>query len=138
MNETQKQLLSKAEKSLEASKYLYQGNYYDFAVARAYYTMFYLASALLEGDNLSFSKHSAVISAFGREFAKKDRIPREFHRYLKEAQDLRNLGDYGELNLISAEEIEQQIQRSEEFLIFVKNQPSKSCNLRSTFKNRKT
>lgn len=121
MNETQKQLLSKAEKSLEASKYLYQGNYYDFAVARAYYTMFYLASALLEGDNLSFSKHSAVISAFGREFAKKDRIPREFHRYLKEAQDLRNLGDYGELNLISAEETEQQIQRSEEFLIFVKN-----------------
>jgi len=120
MNKNQEQLLFKAEQSLEASKYLYRGGYYDFAVARAYYTMFYLASLLLEGDNLSFSKHSAVISAFGREFAKNDRVPKEFHRYLKEAQDLRNLGDYGDFNAISAEEAEIQIAHSEEFLNFLK------------------
>lgn len=121
MNENQEQLLKKAEQSLKASKHLYEGAYYDFAVARAYYTMFYIASAFLEEDSLSFSKHSAVISAFGREFAKTERVPKEFHKYLKEAQDLRNLGDYGELNQISAEETLLQIERSENLIVYFKN-----------------
>ncbi|MFM7576584.1 MAG: HEPN domain-containing protein [Microcystaceae cyanobacterium] len=42
MNYNQDQFLKKAEYSLEVSHYLYQGGYYDFAVARAYYTMFYI------------------------------------------------------------------------------------------------
>ncbi len=113
MNENQKQLIAKAKQSLNAAKYLYEGEYYDFAVARAYYTMFYVTSALLEGEGLSF----AVISAFGREFAKTERIPKEYHRHLKEAQDLRLLGDYGELDLIEREEAATQVQRAEEFII---------------------
>jgi uncharacterized protein (UPF0332 family) len=80
--------------------------------------MFYIASAILLGDNLTFSKHSGVISAFGREFAKTGRVPVEFHRQLKEAQDLRNLGDYGAVNLISQQEAELQIQRAEAFVAF--------------------
>ena len=73
--------------------------------------------------------HSAVISAFGKEFVKTGKIPKEFHRYLKEAQDLRNLGDYGEMNLITAEEAELQIERSETFLKFVKNALEKSTKI---------
>ncbi|WP_051017315.1 hypothetical protein [Dactylococcopsis salina] len=45
-------------------------------------------------------------------------IPLEFHRQLKEAQDLRNLGDYGEVELISQQEAELQIQRAEAFVVF--------------------
>ena len=116
MNANQKQLLAKAHQSLNAAQHLYDGEYYDFAVARAYYTMFYVASAFLEGEGLSFSKHSAVISAFGREFAKTQRLPREFHRHLKEAQDLRLLGDYGELNILDKEEAQIQINRAKVFL----------------------
>jgi uncharacterized protein (UPF0332 family) len=37
--------------------------------------MFYIAEAFLEGKGLSFSKHSAVIAAFGREFAKTQLVP---------------------------------------------------------------
>jgi len=114
----QNQLFQKAKQSLNASKYLLTGGYYDFALSRAYYAMFYIASAILLGDNLTFSKHSGVISAFGREFAKTGRVPVEFHRQLKEAQDLRNLGDYGAVNLISQEEAELQIQRAEAFVAF--------------------
>lgn len=47
INEDQKQFLLKAKQSLEASKHLFDGGFYDFA--RAYYTMFYLASAFLAG-----------------------------------------------------------------------------------------
>lgn len=118
MSEDLKNLMIKAEQSLEASKLLLKGGYPDFAVARAYYTMFYLASAFLVTKNLSFSKHSAVISAFGREFAKKELIPRKYYQYLKQAQDLRHLGDYGEINLIKAEEATMEIGKAQEFLNF--------------------
>ena len=118
MTPEQNQLFQKAQQSLNAANYLLEGGYYDFAVSRAYYTMFYIASAFLLGDGLTFSKHSAVISAFGKEFAKTERVPVKFHRQLKEAQDLRNVGDYGATGLISEEEAEVQIQRAKAFLVF--------------------
>ncbi len=52
--------------------------------------MFYIASAILEGENMTFSKHSAVISAFGRYFVQPQRFFVESHRWLIEAQELRH------------------------------------------------
>jgi len=43
--------------------------------------MFYIAEAFLWQQELTFSSHSAVISCFGREVAKKGIVPLEFHRY---------------------------------------------------------
>jgi uncharacterized protein (UPF0332 family) len=44
--------------------------------------MFYIAEAFLEGEGMSFSRHSAVISAFGREFALQGKVPVQFHQFL--------------------------------------------------------
>ncbi|AFZ47511.1 HEPN domain protein [Cyanobacterium stanieri PCC 7202] len=118
MNKERDNLIIKARQSLKASQLLLTGGYPDFAVARAYYTMFYLASAFLAHKNMSFSKHSAVISAFGREFAKTDLIPRKYHEFLKKAQDLRHLGDYGEIDLIDTFQAQSEIEKAEEFLNF--------------------
>lgn len=52
MNIKVQKLLIKAEQSLNASEYLLKGGYIDFAVARAYYTMFYLAEAFLITKNI--------------------------------------------------------------------------------------
>jgi uncharacterized protein (UPF0332 family) len=68
-------LLEKARNSLQAAKLLIENNLADIAVTRAYYTMFYCAQAFLLSKNLSFSSHSAVISAFGREFVKIKAVP---------------------------------------------------------------
>jgi uncharacterized protein (UPF0332 family) len=88
-------LFTKARESLAAAQVLTKDGYYDFAASRAYYAMFYVASALLVDLRLSYSSHSAVISAFGREFAKTGRLDSKYHRWLIDAQDLRNIGDYG-------------------------------------------
>jgi uncharacterized protein (UPF0332 family) len=48
----------------EQRELLLTNNYSDYATSRAYYTLFYIADAFLEGEELSFFKHSAVISAF--------------------------------------------------------------------------
>jgi uncharacterized protein (UPF0332 family) len=75
MTEDQEELLLKAKQSLAASQLLLKNDYTDFAASRAYYAMFYAAEALLDSEGLSFSSHSEVISVFGREFAKTQRVP---------------------------------------------------------------
>ena len=73
-------LFTKARESLAAAQVLIKDGYYDFAASRAYYAMFYVASALLAVLGLSYSSHAAVISAFGREFAKSGKLDPKFHR----------------------------------------------------------
>ena len=112
MTSDQEALIQKAEQSLAAAQLLLENGYNDFATSRAYYTMFYGAEALLEGEGLAFSSHSAVISAFGREFARTQRIPTKFHRYLITAQNLRTMGDYGQFNAIAEAEASNLVQQA--------------------------
>ena len=118
MTEDQEELLLKAQQSLAAAQLLL-GN--DFAASRAYYAMFYAAEALLEGDGLSFSSHSGVISAFGRKFARTKRVPAKFHRYLIEAQNLRTTGDYGQFNAVDPAQASNIVEQSREFLAMVQS-----------------
>jgi uncharacterized protein (UPF0332 family) len=63
MTNVQEALLKKARRSLAAAKVLLNDEFYEAAVSRAYYTMFYLASALLHIKGLSFSKHGSLLGA---------------------------------------------------------------------------
>ena len=116
MTDEQRELLLKAQQSLAAAQLLIINNYPDYATSRADYSMFYIAGAFLEGEGLSFSKHSAVIAAFGREFAKPQRVPPEFHRFLIEAQALRTTSDYGQLNAVTTDQAAAPIDRTEQLL----------------------
>ena len=95
MNPDIEALIIKARKSLGAARILIEDSYFDFAASRAYYAMFYVAEALLAVIGQSYTKQSGVISAFGREYAKAGKFDSKFHRWLIDAQDFRNIGDYG-------------------------------------------
>ena len=116
MTPEQSAILRKAEDSLDAAKVLIERGHYDFAVSRAYYTMFYVAEAFLLGEGLAFSKHSAVIAAFGQHFAKTGRVPEEFHRYLIEGEGSRNISDYDIQPGTTPDKAAEQIARAEKFL----------------------
>jgi uncharacterized protein (UPF0332 family) len=62
------------------------------------------------------SKHSAVIAAVGRRFAKAGRLPLELHRHLIEAEALRNVCDYDPLVALPPAVAQQQIERAAVFL----------------------
>jgi len=83
-------LLAKAARSRRAAALLGEQDYLDFAASRAYYALFYVAEALLLAEDLSFSSHAALIAGFGKTFAKTQRLAPRFHRYLIDAQDIRN------------------------------------------------
>jgi uncharacterized protein (UPF0332 family) len=116
MKPEQGDLLKKAEDSLNAAKLMEENGYHDFAASRAYYTMFYLAEAFLLEHGLAFSKHSAVIAAFGERFTKTGLVPAELHRYLRDGQDSRNVGDYHCGGTLTADAAALQIARAGRFL----------------------
>jgi uncharacterized protein (UPF0332 family) len=109
-------LVKKAKESLEAARYLLKSGYPDFSAGRSYYAMFYTAEAMLLTKNLSFSKHKAVISAFGKEFVKTGVIPPRLHHYISDAFDIRQAGDYGPIDSVSEEKAGMLIERSGEFV----------------------
>ena len=78
--------------------------------------MFYVAEALLEGEGLSFSKHSEVVGAFGLHFAKPGRVPQELHKYLQDAQEIRLEADYDYHDTVTAETASPQIDRARLFI----------------------
>ncbi|MCP4710630.1 MAG: HEPN domain-containing protein, partial [Planctomycetes bacterium] len=95
MRKDVKDLLDKANQSIEAAELLLKDNFEDFSAGRSYYAMFYCVEALFLNQDRSFSRHSAIISAFGKEFIKTGIFPKKFHRYILEGFDMRNTGDYG-------------------------------------------
>ena len=111
-----KELWKKAQQSLEAAELLLEKGYYDFAVSRGYYAMFYAAEAALLSRGLSFSKHSAVVAAFGKHFVSPGYLPKHLHRYLLDAFDLRMMGDYDVPGIISEEKARQLLKWAKEFL----------------------
>lgn len=116
MSPDQEELLTLAKESLEAAKILLQNGYPGFATSRAYYAMFYVAEYYLEGEEMAFSKHSAVIAAFGQHFAHTGKVPVEFHDYLIKAQEWRHKGDYGSGHDVSFDDAKLQIERAEQFI----------------------
>lgn len=87
-------LLSKADRYLQSAKLLVGAGDLDSAVSRAYYAAFFIAEALLDRQGLAFSSHKAVISAFGKEFAKTGVLDPAFHRTLVAAFEKRQRADY--------------------------------------------
>ncbi|MEM3086318.1 MAG: HEPN domain-containing protein [Halobacteria archaeon] len=88
------ELVTKGRRSLDAARLMLENGHYDFCASRAYYAMFYLAEAALLTLDLSYSKHSAVISAFGERFIKPGVFPRNLHESLRKAFEKRGIGDY--------------------------------------------
>jgi uncharacterized protein (UPF0332 family) len=78
--------------------------------------MFCVAEALLLSKGLAYSKHSAVIAAFGKEFAKKGVLPAELHAHLREASDARNVADYQADSDLTEEATVMHISRAERFV----------------------
>ncbi|NJE54990.1 MULTISPECIES: HEPN domain-containing protein [unclassified Thermococcus] len=115
-----REILEKAERSLEASKTLLEKGFYAFALSRAYYTMFYCAEAILLTKGIRVSKHSAVIALLGREFVKTGEVPHRFFTHLRTAFNLRQTADYSFVVDITEEEARENIRRAEEFLEFTR------------------
>jgi uncharacterized protein (UPF0332 family) len=116
MSEELNKLINKAQRSLEAARRLYTEGDFDFSVSRAYYAMFYCAESLLLTQEMSFSKHSTIIAAFGKHFAKTGLLPSILHSHLLDAFKDRQIGDYEVIREITRLKAKTHLENAKEFM----------------------
>lgn len=108
--------LDAARESLAAARLNLQNDFYSAAANRIYYAVFYAVSALLKTRSLSFSKHSAVLSAFRQHFIKTGEFPVESGDFYRLAFEMRQAGDYEMLTRFDPEDLKQQLERAKQFV----------------------
>jgi uncharacterized protein (UPF0332 family) len=69
--------IKQAYRMLDVASHNIQNGFYGSAINRAYYAIFYAASALLRTQQLIRGKHSAVIAGFRQYFVKPGHIEAE-------------------------------------------------------------
>lgn len=116
MRDEVREIIRKAERSLGAASSLFATNDFDFAVSRAYYSMFYMAEALLLTKGLSYSKHSGVLSGFSQHFIKPELLDYKYYDMLRFAFEQRTIGDYRFLQEVSKATAREVIDNAREFL----------------------
>ncbi len=89
-----KAYLRAARRALEAAESNIEQGFYDTAINRAYYAIFYAASGLLWTKGISRSKHAGVIAAFRQYFIKPGLIEREYSDLYGDVMDSRLDSDY--------------------------------------------
>ena len=114
-------LLQRAKESLAAAKLMMKEGMPNIAASRANYAMFYIAEMLLLRVGLVYSSHSAVIAAYGKEFARTKELDPKFHRYLIASQNTRWIGDYGIEDSVSTSDAMQTVEWAEEFIRAAEN-----------------
>ena len=72
--------------------------------------------SLLALKGVDSKTHKGVISLFGIHFIKEKLLPRDFHRIISEAKDIREKADYGDFFKVSKEVATTHITNAEVFL----------------------
>ena len=100
-------LLAKADSRLTAAARDLEAGDVERSLGASYYAMPYAACAALENVGVSRAKHSAVIAAFGEQFAKTKRLDGRYHSMLLGAFALRSAADYETHAALSRETAEE-------------------------------
>jgi len=116
MKESTQQLLFNAEETLHAADVLLKEDLLRDAVNRAYYSVFYVAEALLNEKELRFKKHGTVHGSFSQHFVKTGIFDSKYHKLLTKSFGQRMLGDYDELTRFAPEEVIAIIGQAGEFI----------------------
>ena len=114
-------LLRQAELRLDAARHLLKTGFCDDAVSRAYYSMYFAATAMFLARGIQVKTHRGLVSRFGQEFVKKGLIEAHFGRTLRMAEELRSEADYSIIRQISNEEAAANVDDAEMFLARAKD-----------------
>jgi uncharacterized protein (UPF0332 family) len=94
MNEEVAIHFESADKCIAQAELLYAASHPGAAIGRSYYAMFHAATAALLHKGVERHSHRGILAAFAQTFVKTGRTDARFHRYLREAFDLRQESDY--------------------------------------------
>lgn len=86
-----------AYKTYQAAKVLSQNGYWNSAVNRLYYSVFYAVNALLVSNEIYTQSHSGMRTQFSKYFIKTGKLDKKYGKLLVQLYDWRQKGDYENL-----------------------------------------
>jgi len=113
--------LVQAELRLKAARQLQETGFYDDAVSRAYYSMYFAATAMFLARGIRVKTHRGLVARFGREFVETGLIEAHFGRILRIAEELRSEADYSIIRQISDEEAAAILDDADKFMARAKD-----------------
>ena len=105
-----------ADEMLEIADENFGNKHYRAACNRAYYGIFYAASALLFSKGKTYGKHSAVIAAFRQHFVRTGEFDKKWSDDYRVIMDNRHVADYELQNALTKEDAVMAIEKSKEFV----------------------
>ncbi len=115
-----REYLEKAEENIRAADMLIAAQFFEIAISRVYYAMFYIAEGLLWEEGQERSSHKAVQSQYGKLFAKTGKLDPKFHRLLINGFTKRQAADYVRDAEFAEQDAIQAVNAAEEFLAAAK------------------
>ena len=113
-------LWQRASRALQTAQHDADVEDYDAAASRAYYAAFHGVSAVFALEGKTFKKHSAVEAMFHKELVKSGRLPAQLGSDYQSIRVLRDTGDYGGLEHVTAEQAQEAIQAAQRILEAIK------------------
>ena len=107
--------LARSRQELGAARTLVKESFGEQAISRAYFAAFFAAEAALSLLGETRSKHSGVISAFGRRVVREGGLDESAGRLLRSLFERRNQADYGSASM-TLEEAEVALADAERFV----------------------
>lgn len=95
--------------------------YWEVTANRLYYSAYYAVSSLLLQAEQPAQTHSGVIQMFGKNFVRTGIVPVEYGHFYSQLFSMRMTGDYDDFNCLTQEEVEPLIEKTANFISFVKD-----------------
>lgn len=108
--------MENAREMLEVARENLENKHVNSACNRAYYAIFYAASALLFSKGKTYGKHSAVLAAFRQYFIKTGEFDVKWSDDYKIIMESRHSGDYELYDLLEEETVADMIEKAQEFV----------------------
>ena len=115
--------------TFEAARVLADNGFWNSAVNRLYYSVFYAVSALLVVHDIHTKTHSAVKGQFSLHFVKTGAFDKKYGQLLSELFDWRQKGDYENIFEYDQESVEPLFIPVKEMLDLIKAEIQKSIKI---------
>lgn len=118
--------IESAKKTFEAAKVLAESGFWNSAVNRLYYALFYAVNALLVLNNIQTKSHSSTKSQFSLHFVKTGKFDIKYGRLLSELFDWRQKGDYENIFDYDNDSVKPLFEPVEEMILLIEDEINKS------------
>jgi uncharacterized protein len=120
--------MESAKKTFEAAKVLSDNGFWNSAVNRLYYALFYAVNALLVLNNIQTKSHSSTKSQFSLYFVKTGKFDVKYGRLLSELFDWRQKGDYDNIFDYDNESVKPLFEPVSEMISIIENEINQSIS----------